>query len=63
VKCGGSVTEIARGQQIAATERFRRATNEHAIHDDFAASGNILRNKFVFGGNIGEQNVIGTRET
>lgn len=63
VKRSGGVTEIARGQQIAATQRFRCAANEHAIHDDLAASGKFLSKKFMFGGNVGEHCVIDAVET
>ena len=63
VKRSGSVTEIARGQQIAPTEWLRYAPNKHAVHDDLTARGKFLSKKFMFGGDVGEHCVIDAVET
>ena len=63
VECGSSVAEIARRQQIAATERLGGAPNEHAIHDYFAARGKIFGDKLMFCRDVRQQQILGARQS
>jgi hypothetical protein len=63
VKWGGSVAEIARRQQIAATERLGGAPNEYAIHDYVTARRKIFRDKLMFRWNIRQQDVLAAGKT
>jgi hypothetical protein len=62
VECGGSVAEISRRQQIAATERLGGAPNEHAIHDYVATRWKIFGDKLMFRWNVREQQILGARQ-
>ena len=54
--------QIARRQQIPPAQSFVHRADEPAVHDDAIPSAQILRDKFVFGGNIRQQRIVGARE-
>ena len=58
VKSSRGVTNVACGEQIAASKGFKRFANQHAVHNHFCARGEILSNKLMLGGNIRGQHVV-----
>jgi hypothetical protein len=62
VKRGGGVAKIAGRKEVAAPERFGGATDEHAVHRDFATRRELLGDKLMLCGNVREQHILAARK-
>jgi len=62
VKRGGGVANVVSGKQFSALQILRRLADQNAVHDDVFASGEILRDEFMFGRNVGQEKIVTPRK-
>ncbi len=64
MEVGGGVANVASGEKVSLADGLGGGADEKTVHADFVAGVNILREEFVFGGNVREEGVglVGKRD-
>ena len=52
VKVRRGMANVAGGKQVSGTKGLGGFANQDAVHDDFSAGREVLRNELLFGGNV-----------